>query len=384
MQSTHAESINNHTVRILQCTTKLSAGGVQSFLINYGESMNTENVIFDYIVQTKEKCEFDKRVINNGSKIYRVTPMETSLVKYMRDVYNILRNNPEYKIVHSNLNFRNIFPLLAARLAGVKILISHSHSNYMATNFLKKIQRKIFQIALPVIASEYWACSKVAGEWLYGKKRSRNGEVVIISNAIQISSYMYSEQIRSKIRDKYNLNGKVVWIHIGMFGKAKNHDFLIELFKNYLQRNPNAILLLCGDGPERGHILEKIEQLKIVDNVLMLGVVNRVNEYLIAADVMVLPSLYEGLPMTCIEAQAAGCPAVVSYAVPKEAIWNENVISCQNWNMDYWLNCVEDVMKVNVDRKNLNPACIKQGYDIGVEADKLEKKYIDLYRSTNV
>ena len=381
MKKKYSESINNDTIHVLQCTSKLCAGGVQSFLINYGENMNKEKVIFDYIVQTKEKCEFDEKVTNNGGKIHSVTPMDTSKIKYMIDVYNLLKAHPEYQIIHAHLNFQNIIPLLAAKFAGVKICISHSHSNYMATNFLKKIQRRIFQITLPVIASEYWACSKVAGEWLYGKKRSRNEEVDIVHNAIQVSEYMHSEQIRNKIRDKYNLNGKVVWIHIGMFGKAKNHNFLIELFQSYLQRNPEAILLLCGDGPERDHILAKIEKLKIADNVLILGIVNRVNEYLMAADVMVLPSLYEGLPMTCIEARATGCPVVVSYAVPKEAIWNKNAKICEKWNLKQWLDCIEDVIKINVDRKKLSCACIKQGYDISIEAEKMMEKYIDLYRS---
>ena len=362
-------------IRILQFTTQLSLGGVQTFLLNYAEHMNSDTVIFDYVVQTKEPCVLNERVKKSGSKIYSVTSMEESLVGYMKDVYHLLKTHPEYKIVHTHLNYRNLFPLLSAKMAGVKVRISHSHSNYVATSRTKSIARKTFRLLLPMLATDYWACSKVSGEWLYGK----NDKVRVIHNAIAQSKYKYSEKIRVNLRKEYHIDNQTVWIHVGMFGEAKNHKFLLRLFYEHLKHNPNTVLVLCGDGAEKKNIEQLAIDYGISEKTIFLGNVDNVNEYLMMADIMIISSLYEGLSLACVEAQTAGCPVVASSAVTEEAIFSEIVERCLGWNISVWEKCIDHISKINVDREKMALLCQENGYDISIEAKKLEKVYSELF-----
>lgn len=372
------EESSKKNIRVLHFTSKLSAGGVQSFLINYAKNINKNEVVFDYVVQTKQEAEFDKLVKNNGSIIYNVTSMEDSIIGYVKDVYKLLKEHPEYQVIHTHLNYRNIFPLIAAKLAGVNTRISHSHSNYEANNLLIKLERKLFQKIIPFFATDYFACSKSSGIWLYGNKNKNS--IKVIHNAIYISKYRYSETIRNFIRVEQGLDNKFVLIHVGMFGKAKNHEFLIDFFNYYLMSNPETILILCGDGPERSNIEKKINNYGINENVKLLGTIDNVNEWLMASDMMLVTSFYEGLPLVCVEAQATGCPMVVSDAVPDEVIFNKNVSKCNKWDYELWKNCIEKAKKVKLNRKKAYLNCLDANYDIINEAEKLKKIYLKLYR----
>lgn len=370
------KSMLREPIRVLQFTTKLTFGGVQTFLLNYDEHMNPKNVIFDYVVQTNVPCVLDERVKQRGSKIYSVTPMEKSLIRYMRDVYQLLKKHPEYKIVHAHLNYRNLFPLLCARLAKVKVRISHSHNNYTATSGLKSIERKIFRFLLPMIATDYWACSKVAGEWLYGRSKSFK----VIHNAIETSKYRYSEEIQENLRKKHCISDQIVWINVGMFGKAKNHKFLLRLFYEHLKKNPDTYLVLCGDGTERKNMEQLATEYGIYKKVFFLGSVDNVNEYLMMADIMITPSLFEGLPLVCVEAQATGLPVVASSAVPEEALFGKNTERCMSWEISDWEDSISRVIKMKVDRIQANMLCNENDFDIDTEAIKLQNIYSEFIR----
>ena len=261
-------------------------------------------------------------------------------------------------------------------MAKVKTRISHSHNNYTATSRLKSIERIIFRLLLPTIATDYWACSKVAGEWLYGRKKS----FMVIHNAIETSKYKYSEKIRENLRKKHNIDDQIIWINVGMFGKAKNHKFLLNLFYEYTKKNPDTYLMLCGDGVERKEMEQLVIKYGIHKKVFFLGAINNVNEYLMMADIMIMPSLFEGLPLVCIEAQATGLPIVASSAVPDEALFAENVERCMSWKISDWENSINRVIKMKVDRIYANKLCYKNNFDIDTESIKLQNIYSEFIR----
>ena len=360
-------------IRILQFTTQLNFGGVQTFLLTYAEHMDPETIIFDYVVQTNDPCALDERVKQRGSRIYYVTPMAKSLLGYMRDVYHLLKKHPEYKIVHTHLNYRNIFPLISAKLAKVKVRISHSHNNYTATNGLKSAERKMFRFLLPVIATDYWACSEMAGKWLYG-----NNKYNVIHNAIEISKFKFSEEIRENLRKKHNIYNQIVWINVGMFGKAKNHKFLLNLFNEHVKHNPDTCLVLCGDGDERKNIEQQAADYGICDKVFFLGSVDNVNEYLMMADIMITPSLFEGLPLVCVEAQATGCPVVASSAIPDEALFADNTERCMTWKISDWEDSIKRMLNMQIDRKQAGMLCSENNFDICNEAKKLQNVFVKM------
>ena len=365
-------------IHILHFTTKLGTGGVQSFLVNYAKHMDPERVVFDFAVQTDKEQRCDAEMRAHGGRIFPIHSMTASLTKYFWDVYHLCKNHPEISVAHSHLNYRNVVPLLAARLAGVPIRISHSHNAYEAASKAKAVARKIYQVLFSVFATEAWGCSKKANLWLYGAQRMNTK---VIHNAISVEQYRFQDEIRTDIRRKLGIqNRDIAWIHVGTFGEAKNHKFLLELFADYLNRTGCAKLLLCGDGPLRTQIEKQIKDLNLEKNVILLGMTDQVPSLLMAADVFVLPSLYEGLPISTVEAQASGLPCVVSNAVPQEAVFMENVCVCDRFDTHIWCEAIEKMRSVHLDRGIGADRAQQAGYDINTEAQKLQSIYISLVR----
>lgn len=365
-------------IHILHFTTKLGTGGVQSFLVNYARHMEPKQIVFDFAVQTDEMQRYDTEMCDLGGRVFSIHSMTDSLTKYFWDVYHLCKEHPEISVAHSHLNYRNVVPLLAARLAGVPIRISHSHNAYEAASKAKEIARKIYQAFLPVFATEAWGCSKKANIWLYGKQRKNTK---VIHNAVSVQQYRFQDEIRVGIRRKLGIqNQDIVWVHVGTFGEAKNHKFLLELFADYLKKMGTAQLLLCGDGTLRTQIEKQIKDLNLEKNVILLGMTDQVPVLLMAADVFVLPSLYEGLPLSTVEAQASGLPCVVSNAVPQEAVFMENVCVCNRFDTHIWCDAIEKMRSVRLDRGIGADRARQAGYDINTEAQKLQNLYISLVR----
>lgn len=359
-------------VHILQATTKMGIGGVQTFLMNYARLMDPSRVVFDFAVQTKEPQVYDEEIQSMGGMIYPVRPM-TSQLEYYRDIVRICKEHPEIKIVHSHLNYRNYLPLLAAKKARVSVRISHSHTCYISESRLKQIARKMFQLCLPLFSTDYWGCSKKANEWLYGCRVSK---AIIIQNAIDIEKYRFDTSVRKRLRQELGLDDNCTAIvHVGTFGKIKNQQFLIKLFSEYHKRRPSSKLLLCGDGDTRPMIEEQIGRLQLNDSVLLLGMVTNVPEVLMAADVFVLPSLYEGFALSLVEAQASGLPAVSS-AAAAEAIFMNNCQVCVGFDTTKWMDAIDRVYTIPTDRGAAADETIKAGFDIRTEAKNIQNMYI--------
>ena len=365
-------------IHILHFTTKLGTGGVQSFLTNYAEHMDPKRVVFDFAVQTNEEQRYDTEIRALGGRIFSICSMTDSLTKYFCDVYCLCKEHPEISAVHSHLNYRNIFPLLAARLAGVPVRISHSHNAYEATSKVKEVARKIYRVFLPAFETQSWGCSEKANVWLYGE---RCKDTKVIHNAIPVQRYRFQDEIRTSIRQKLGIqNEDIVWVHVGTFGEAKNHKFLLELFAEYQKKMGTAKLLLCGDGTLKTQIERQIRDLNLEKNVILLGMTDQVPGLLMAADVFVLPSLYEGLPLSIIEAQASGLPCIVSGAVPQEAIFMENACVCDRFDTHIWCDAIEKMRSICLNRGIGADRAQQAGYDIDTEAQKLQGIYLSLVR----
>ena len=360
-------------VHVLHITTHLGTGGVQSFLVNYAQNINTKKVVFDVAVQTTEPQRYDDVIESAGGMIYPVRLMTKSPIGFFLDIYKICKQHPEIQIVHSHLNYRNFLALFATKCANVPIRISHSHSAYEAKNKAKELARWIYQFLLPLFATDYWGCSEKANQWLYGTKRQNT---VVIHNCIDAEKYRFNLSVRDRKRTSLNLTeNDLVLVHVGTFGDAKNHMFLLRMFAKYLEKHESANLILCGDGPNRKKIESEIQRLKIGPNVKMLGMVHNIEEILIASDVFVLPSLYEGLPLSAVEAQASGLACVVSAAVPEEAIFMRNCCVCDQFDSDKWIDLIDKVYNMSMDRGAGYKLAKEAGFDILSETQRLEKLY---------
>ena len=265
------------------------------------------------------------------------------------------------------------FPLFAAWLAGAKVRILHNHTTDTKTEGFRTILKRVLRPFAKLFANRYWACSNLAGEWMYGKKAVQSGKITIIPNAIDLERFAFNSYKRKSLRKKLGLDDKFVLGHIGRFVYQKNHSFLIDVFEEVVRVKPEARLMLIGDGELRKTIEEKVVNLGLQDKVLFLGNRNDVADLYNVMDVFLLPSHYEGLPVVGVEAQANGLKCIMSDQVTEECRLTDNVYFISiNQKARKW---VDEIVK---DEKKRNREVIEKikraGFDIRESAKKLNRK----------
>lgn len=362
-------------IQVLCVTTKLQFGGVQSFLKNYAAGLKDYGVQYNFAVQTDVRQPLDDYFESLGCKIYHITSMTESKVGFMRDLFSLLRDHPEIQIVHSHLNFANVYSLISAKLAGVKVRISHSHSNYEPKSFINDLIKKIIKlIGWKILATDYWACGKEAGTWLYGN----TNKVKVIKNAIDTEKFKYKDSIRKRIREELKIDGDFVWVNVGSFSKSKNHKFLLDIFSDCKKLNPNSKLILCGDGEQRDPIQSIIESKQLTDSVLLMGNVDNCQDYLFASDIFVFPSLFEGFPLSVAEAESTGLQCVLSKAIPVEVIDFKYAVKIDDFDKDKWILAIDSFQKAPLkltDRQVAVDGIKRKGLDLSEEVRKLAQLY---------
>ena len=232
-----------------------------------------------------------------------------NVIRYKKELTKFFINNPQYKIVHSHLDSLSALPLSIAKKMSVPVRIAHSHTNSFDKNY-KEYIRGITKKLIKYFATDFAGCSEESIRFMFGDNINN---YQIMNNAIDINKFKFDTQKRKEIRKFLNIDKDTFVLgHVGRFNYPKNHEFLIDMFNEVYKKNKNAVLLLVGDGDGRSVIEEKVKNLKLDNNVKFLGIRSDIHELMQAMDVFVLPSLYEGLGIVLIEAQAAGLPCITS------------------------------------------------------------------------
>lgn len=304
-------------VRVLQIIGIVAGGGVEAVVMNYYEHIDRTKVQFDFIVHNDNKIDITPKVEAMGGRVYKVTPYYKNPIAFMYGIYKVIRNH-HYRIVHSNMNTLSAFSLFAAWAAGAPVRILHNHSTSSPGETKRNIIKFMLRPFARLFATHYFACSRLAGEWMYGKKMMDIGKVKIVNNAIDLKKYEFNPRKREILRKELGLTDEFVIGHVGRFMFQKNHEFLIDVFAEACKKNPHMVLLLIGDGPLRSCMEEKVKNLGLTDHVKFLGLRNDVQDLYNVMDIFVLPSHYEGLPVVGVEAQANGLPCLFSTEVTKE------------------------------------------------------------------
>ena len=352
-------------IKVLQIIDGYNFSGIIKLMLEVEKNIN-KNIKFDYITATDIYDKF------NNLNIDRRT-LKGKII-YNHRLYKFLKKN-KYDIVHihSGAFFYSFSCVLICKLCCIKKIIVHSHNNPNISKF-KKVFIKILNPIYRKMTNVHLTCSNKASSSLFTK----TNDVILIKNGIDINKYKYNESIRNECRKKLNITNKKVYGHIGRFSIQKNHEFLIDLFYEIQKKEPNSILLLIGDGQLKKKIESKINKLNINDKVLFLGFRNDINNILNAIDILIFPSLYEGLPITLIEAQTNGLPVVVSNGITNEANISNNFIKMNDYNINNWIS---KILKIkNSNRINSYKDTIKSGYDIKLTTKKIEKIYIELLK----
>lgn len=308
-------------VRVLQVSDTMVRGGLETMLMNYYRNIDRSKVQFDFLVHYPTREAYEDEIESMGGRIYRVQNIRLKKIgRYLKEVGQFLNKHKEYKIMHSHLDTRNSFPLMAAKKAGIPVRIAHSHCSVFLEKGTAGLLSKFSRAILKAQCTEFFACSEQAGNFLFGEALVRAGQVTIMKNAIDTGKFKFNVQAREKIRREFGLGEKFVIGHVGNFyHMAKNQTFLIDIFYEIQKKEPESALLFIGFGPLMKDAEEKARRMGISDKVIFTGSRHNVNEFMSAMDVYAMPSLSEGMPVTSIEAQAADLPVVVARCVPKEA-----------------------------------------------------------------
>ncbi|MUV37170.1 putative glycosyltransferase EpsF [Lentibacillus sp. JNUCC-1] len=363
-------------IRVLHVVSSMGRGGIETFIMNIYRKIDRSKVQFDFLVHTQEKCAYDTEIRSLGGRIFSITPRKHGMLENRKDLNNFFKEHKEYKIVHQHLSsLTYIEPLKLAKKHNVPIRIVHSHNTMQGGIFIHKYIHKFNKRFIGSIATHYFACSRLAAKWLYPKKQYNNNNYQIINNAIDTERFVYNEEIRRVKREELGIEDSFTLGHVGRFTHQKNHELLIDIFKNIHDRCENTKLILVGDGELRKSIEEKVQKLHLKDKVIFTGVRSDIPELLQAMDVFVMPSYHEGLPVTVVEAQASGVPCVLSTNITQE-IEILNIVEWCNLTDDLstWTNSILNFKKIN-HRNNKKNEIIKAGYDVNDLAKRLEKIY---------
>ena len=375
----YIECYNNLSkIKICHVIGDFINGGVESVIYNYFSNMNLDKFDVSIIGHGITVQECADRFIDLGFKIYNVTPKRINILKNLIEMNKIIRDN-KFDIIHSHLTEWGCIPMILGFNNRVKIRINHSHMAEKPHGLKNKIYYGIRIWLGKIFATDYFACGKAAGEYLFGKKNVDNGKVKIINNAVDVERFSFNKDIRDTIRKKFNIDKNDIIIgHVGRFFAQKNHIFLIEIFNELNRINSNYKLYLFGNGELFDKIKEKVSKCGLDDSVKFMGVRNDINDWYQAMDLFILPSLYEGLPVVGVEAQMSGLPCYFSSTITDEIKITKNAkFIGLNDSSKEWANIIdEDFKKTKRILKNE----INDKYNIEKNAKWLEKFYIEEIR----
>lgn len=364
-------------IRVLQIVDSLNiSSGVMSVIMNWYRNIDRNKVQFDFMVNFPKERSHEKEIIEMGGRIYYMpSPSIKNVKSYLSSINDFFRENNTYKIIHLHTPTLGFIYHSIAKKYGIKNRITHSHSTMYSDSVFKIIRNYMLCLPLNKLSTTKLACSQTAGEFLFGK----NKEFIVINNAIDCRKFSYNKKIRKKVREELNINDELVIGHIGRIEKEKNHTFILDIFKQLHDKNSNSILVLVGEGTLRSEIESKAIEIGIREKVYFLGVRTDVHRILQAIDILLFPSLFEGMPMVCIEAQGAGARCFVSDTITKAVDISEliNFLSLKA-DADEWAQKILETKGESIRSGKVNEIK-KAKFDIRDVTKQLELTYVQLY-----
>ena len=303
-------------IRILHMIGALEMGGSQALVMNLYRHMDREQIQFDFVLDHPDRDDYADEVRALGGRIYTMPGFHGNVVEVRQAWDEFFTQHPEYKVLHSHVRSYASLYLPVAKKHGVKTII-HSHSTSNGSGFSALVKMGL-QYPLRHQADVLMSCTREAGVWLFGEQACQSDRFFLLPNAVDVEKFRYHEAVRREYRQQLGIENKLVVGHVGRFHEAKNHSFLLESFTKLHEQQPDSILLLVGDGELRCQIEKKIAELGIGDSVILTGNRSDVAELMQAMDLLAFPSRWEGLPVTVVEAQAAGLPCLISDRITRD------------------------------------------------------------------
>ncbi len=364
-------------IRILQSVSNMSRAGIETMLMNYYRHIDRSLVQFDFLANKPVPGEYDEEIRSLGGRVF-VSPglSPARFPAYERFMERLAGESPEIKIVHGHNEAMAYYALHSARRAGIGVRIAHAHNTRILRDYKYPLKMVCKQL-LPGAATDLWACGRDAGLYYFGRERWESCGV-ILHNAIELDRFRYDEKKRTETRRAHGLEDAYLIGHVGRFNKQKNHARLLEIFAEVRRTEPKARLVLIGVGELEEEVRRQAGRLGIAEQILFCGQMADVSPWYQAMDCFVLPSLFEGLPVVGIEAQAAGLPCVFSSRVTDEVLITPQAcrMPLEESNGTWASRILQQ--RGGADRKGGEQAVREAGYDIDREAVLLQNRYLEM------
>lgn len=364
-------TLRKEPIRILQVVTSLNPGGIENYLMNLYRNIDREVIQFDFLVHRSEPGLYEKEVEDLGGRIYRVPRANPLNPNYFASL-NAFFSEHGYSVVHAHLDCMSAFVLKAAKKYGVTTRVAHSHSSSQDRD-LKYPIKLLCKRLIPRYATDLFACGQQAGAWMF------NGRAFSIKpNAIDLNRFRFSMESRLALRGEFSIPDNAVLMgHVGRFNPVKNQSFLLDVLKEALQAHKDAYLMLIGDGEQRQPVEERAKDLGVSERVRFAGVRNDVQACMSAFDIFAMPSLYEGLPLVLVEAQASGLQCLINDSIPADCDLTDLIV-----RLPLETSCwAEKIPDSNLGQQKFRDVNLKTladcGFDINDAAAEMQKFYLD-------
>lgn len=363
--------------RVLNVIGGLNIGGAENSAMNICRYIDKQQFQYDYLVFGDEEGLYEKEALQNGAKIIKIPFAKNGYSLYCKNISNLLKEQ-KYDAIHVNTLWNSGLVLFIAKLHNVPVRICHSHSTESSQNetLVYKGYTSIMRKLITFSSTKLVACGQQAGEYLYGKKRYLSKGVTLY-NGIDIDSYRFNQEKRDLVRENLSLESNDTLLgHVGRLAPVKNHSFILDIFEEMAALDSTIYLMLVGDGPDIQKIKDRIKHSGLEKRIFMMGNRLDVNELLFAMDVVLFPSLYEGFPVTLIEAQATALPCLISDQVTKEA----NLIASSkflpiNQGTEIWKETIYELIQKNVKREQVSIEKIIKNFEVENIVKKMERLY---------
>jgi len=363
-------------IQILQVTGNMNRGGAETMILNLYREIDRSQCQFDFIVFSELKGDYDDEIIKLGGQIHVIKASNS--IRRMLALKHFLLQNPQYQIIHCHTNFSNAFHLFAAKQAGVRMRIAHSHNtidhsrNKLVSFFYHRISKYIINRA----ATNFLSCGVKASNLLFPSQK----DVLVIPNSIDVYNYAdISLNQKNYIKYKFkHLNAKIKINQIERMQTEKNYKFSIEIAKELKIQGVNFIMFFIGRGELKDALTELISRYNLENQIIFLGLRSDIAQLVAGADIMLMPSLYEGFPVVLVESQAAGLPALISDTISSEVDLGVNSIFFESLKEtpEKWVNQIVNITMIpKISIHERSRILIDKGFDTKINAKKLIKFY---------
>lgn len=361
-------------IRVLHVIGKMDRAGAETMLMNLYRNMDHSVIQFDFITFTEQEGDYDAEITELGGKIIPI--LASNPIKRMLKLHKFLRQNPEYKIVHAHTLLSNAFHLLAAKGAGVKHRISHSHNTSNGkSSIIKNMYEKWALITNNILANHKIACGQQAAEYLFGTSKG----VWILPNAVDIKKMMtVASRSRDYISQEFKDNDVKI-LQIGRLIEVKNHQFSIQVAEALKKRGIDFTIYFVGQGPLENALKKQVKKRNLEDKIVFLGLRTDITELMASADYMIMPSFHEGFPVVLVESQAVGLTSIVSNRISSEVDLKLGLVEFLPINtIEVW---VDRLLENNVQgfrESEIISTLQSNGFDVCSNAYNLSKIYIEI------